>query len=216
MTTTTDLRGKLYDEGIVALERALPPEWADRLGRDYRPLMEAALNRPRGTIARGPNRFYHAVHPEQLDGFVELIAQPLIGRLLADVLGEDWQLVEVGFDTALPGAVDQPWHRDFPTPDETSARGVLHSLALNTCTIDGTDDCAPFEIAPGTQWDDDRTFAEGRCVPPGELGRYEQLARRRLPRRGDVSCRTPLAVHRGTANRTQTVRPVMVVGVVAG
>lgn len=37
-----------------------------------------------------------------------------------------------------------------------------------------------------------------------------------MPQRGDMSARTGLTVHRGTANRSDEPRPVLIVGVVAG
>ena len=36
-----------------------------------------------------------------------------------------------------------------------------------------------------------------------------------MPQRGDMSARTGLTVHRGTANRSDEPRPVLIVGVVA-
>ena len=50
--------------------------------------------------------------------------------------------------------------------------------------------------------------------PPNEYWpRYIERARQALPQRGDMSARSALAIHRGTANRSQTARPVLVVGV---
>ena len=36
---------------------------------------------------------------------------------------------------------------------------------------------------------------------------------RKMPRRGDMSARSALTIHRGTANRSNKARPVLVVGV---
>jgi len=48
--------------------------------------------------------------------------------------------------------------------------------------------------------------------PKSHYGRYEERAERKLPQMGDVSVRTALTVHRGTANRSDTIRPVLVLG----
>lgn len=79
----------------------------------------------RGRVPRGPGeeprRYYFAVHPERLSGFVDLLTHPVLDAVCRNVLGDDYQFVEVGFDVALPGAVTQPLHRDFPIPEETKA-----------------------------------------------------------------------------------------------
>jgi hypothetical protein len=43
--------------------------------------------------------------------------------------------------------------------------------------------------------------------------RYEARAQRKLPQVGDISARSALTIHRGTANRSQLSRPVFVLGV---
>jgi len=54
-------------------------------------------------------------------------------------------------------AVDQPWHRDFPMPEETRATGRSTSVASNLTGVDSAQDMGPSEIAPGTQLDDHAT-----------------------------------------------------------
>jgi hypothetical protein len=50
--------------------------------------------------------------------------------------------------------------------------------------------------------------------PPEDLHRrYESRAVRRYPKRGDISARSALTVHRGTPNVSRTARPVLVLGV---
>lgn len=205
----------VYRDGVAGLPQALSPEWADRLHADCRVLFEEARSYPEGTIGRGPNRYYFAVHPERLSGLVELITHPNLTAICEVALGPDYQIVEVAFDVPMPGAVDQPWHRDFPMPPETRDHRILSSLAFNVTTVDVMPDMAPFEIAPGTHWDSGDGFDHGMFVPPEATGRYHALAERRYPRRGDMSVRTPLTLHRGTANLSDRGRAVLVVGAVA-
>ena len=50
--------------------------------------------------------------------------------------------------------------------------------------------------------------------PPKELyARYEGRAVRKYPKRGDISARSALTIHRGTPNVSDTARPVLVLGV---
>jgi hypothetical protein len=95
----------------------------------------------------------------------------------------------------------------------TREQGVLDSLAINVTTVDTEPDMGPFEIAPGTQFDRGETFDHG-MFPPKELyPRYEERAERKYPQRGDISIRSALTIHRGTASHSQKSRPVLVLGV---
>jgi len=228
MTTTSSAPSwtdAIYRDGIFTLKGALPPEWADGLLADFEVLYAEAERRDlaagdgsaRGRVPRGPGadarRYYIAVHAERVGGFRDLVTHPLIDAVCREVLGDDYQYVEVGFDVALPGALRQPLHRDFPTPEETLATGRLSSLAVNATCVDVTPETGPLEIAPGTHFDDSAELEQGMCVPAELYGRYDGRIEQRLARRGDVSVRTGLTIHRGTANTSSRPRPVMIVGV---
>ncbi|HUP90392.1 MAG TPA: hypothetical protein VM100_13630, partial [Longimicrobiales bacterium] len=67
--------------------------------------------------------------------------------------------------------------------------------------------------APGTQWDLPNGF-EHEMFPPRELyPRYQARAQQKMPKMGDVSARSALTIHRGTPNRSDKSRPVLVLGV---
>src|SRR5205085_9789404 len=89
----------------------------------------------------------------------------------------------------------------------------LNSLAFNLTTVDVYEDMGPFEIAPGTQWDLPDHFQHGMFPPRSFYPRYEQRAQRKLPKMGDISARSALTIHRGTANNSQKSRPALVLGV---
>ena len=71
----------------------------------------------------------------------------------------------------------------------------------------------PFEIAPGTQWEPGLHFDHRICPPRDECPRLEAIPERKFPKRGDISVRSALTLHRGTANHSERSRPVLVVGV---
>jgi hypothetical protein len=206
------IMGGLYGDGIIARKGAFTKEWVARLKEDIETLFAEARARPGGALERGPCRYYVEVHPERIRGFVELVTHPWVKAVCRAVLGENYKVVEVGFDIPFPGAMHQPWHRDFPAPEATLAGRRLNSLAFNITTVDVTEEIGPFEIAPGTQWDDlagsDPMFPSKELYP-----RYEARAQRKLPKVGDISARSALTIHRGTANRSQLSRPVFVLGV---
>ncbi|WP_257133996.1 phytanoyl-CoA dioxygenase family protein [Streptomyces sp. st140] len=202
----------LYEEGITARKGAFTVAWADRLREDIETAFEEARSRPGGAVGRGPHRYYVEIHPEQMRGFVELVDHPWVRSLATAVLGPDYRIVELGFDVPLEGAVNQPWHRDFPVPEPTRTERRLTSLAFNLTAVDTAPDMGPFEIAPGTQWDEEPDFEHGMFPPRERYGRYEQLAVRKYPQRGDISARSALTIHRGTKNESAKARPVLVLG----
>jgi hypothetical protein len=202
-------------DGIAGLPGAFERAWAERLREDFDVLFAEARGLEGGTIGRGPERFYFAIHPERLRGFLELATHPLVTGLSEHMLGSDYEIVEVAFDVPLPGAVHQPWHRDFAMPDETRVEGRLSSLAFNVPAVDVTPELGPFEIAPGTHREPGDAFEHGMFPPREAWAAYERLRRERSPRLGDMSVRTGLAVHRGTPNRGSGPRPMLVLGVVA-
>jgi ectoine hydroxylase-related dioxygenase (phytanoyl-CoA dioxygenase family) len=201
------------------MARALSPEgafdaaFADRIYAEVMALFEEARQVPGGALPRGPQRFYVEVQPERISGFVEIVTHPWFVAVCEAVLTRDYRIVEVGFDIPFPGAADQPWHRDFAVPLATTRDRRLNSLAFNMTTVDTRPEHGPFEVAPGTQWDDFEGCAKG-MFPPRELWpRYIGRAVQKLPQRGDISARSALTVHRGTANCSNEARPVLVVGV---
>ena len=210
---TATIMGGLYGDGIIAHKGAFDRAWVQALGEDIERLFQDALKRSGGAVGRGRNRYYVEIHPEDIRGFVDLVTHSWVTAVCAAVLGPDYKVVEIGFDVPLPGALDQPWHRDFPAPADTLTGRRLNSLAFNLTAVDTTADMGPFEIAPGTQWDDPSTFEHG-MFPPKELyGRYEERAQRKMPKMGDISARSALTIHRGTENHSDKQRPVLVLGV---
>jgi hypothetical protein len=207
------IREQLYTDGISGLKGAFSREWAQQLGEDIDVLFKEALAQPQGALGRGPNRYYVEIHPERLRGFEELVTHPWFTGVCEAVLGPDFQVIEVGFDVPGPGAMNQPWHRDFPAEPEVLAEHRLNSLAFNFTTVDVEPDMGPFEIAPGTQWEEGTDFNHGMFPDKSEADRYASLAQQKMPKMGDASVRSALTIHRGTKNESQKSRPVLVVGV---
>jgi len=194
---------------------AFTPAWADSLRSNIEMLFVEAQAVEGGSLPRGPARFYVEVHPERINGFVDIVTHPWFVAVSRAVLGPDYRIIELGFDIPFPGAADQPWHRDFAAPEATTIGRRLDSIAFNVATIDTRPEHGPFEIAHGTQWDDLRDCAGGMFPPRDKWARYIERAVAKFPQRGDMSARSALTIHRGTANRSSEARPVLIVGVVA-
>lgn len=207
------IMGGLYGDGIIGFKNAFPIDWVQNLHQDIMIAYEEALKRPGGAVGRGPKRHYVEIHPEDIRGFIDLATHPWLVAVCEAVLGSEYRIVEIGFDVPNPGAVHQPWHRDFPAPPDTIEGRRLNSLAFNLTTVDVTEDMGPFEVAPGTQWDLPDHFQHGMFPPKSFYSRYEQRAQRKMPRMGDISARSALTIHRGTANNSNVARPALVLGV---
>jgi hypothetical protein len=210
---TAVIMGGLYGEGIIALKGAFSTDFADSLREDTMHLFEEARQIEGGALPRGPHRWYVETQPERIRGFVEIASHPWFVAVCQSVLTKDYRIVEIGFDIPLPGAADQPWHRDFKAPDATIKGRRLNSLAFNLTSVDTRPEHGPFEIALGTQWDE-IPGAKDDMFPDRSLwDRYISRAVQKFPERGDISARSALTIHRGTANRSDEPRPVLVVGV---
>jgi hypothetical protein len=203
----------LYRDGIVGKKSALPRDWVEQLREDMMTAFWEAIQRPGGAVGRGPRRWYVEVHPQAIKGFADLVTHPWIQAMAEGVLGPEYQIVEIGFDTPFQGAKIQPWHRDFPSPPDSYEDRRITSLAVNLTGVDVTQDMGPFEIAPGTQWDDGREWKAEMFPDPALWPRFEERAVRKFPQMGDISCRSALTVHRGTAHASPIARPVLVLGI---
>jgi hypothetical protein len=203
----------LTRDGITALRGAFPVEWVDRVREDMMTAFWAAIQRPGGAIGRGPRRWYVEVHPQDISGFADLVSHPWVTALSEALLGPDYQVVEIGFDVPFQGARNQPWHRDFPSPADTYEGRRITSLAFNLTGVDVTEDMGPFEIAPGTQYDDGRAWKHEMFPAAEEWPRFAERGVRKYPKRGDLSARSALTIHRGTQHDSPIARPVLVLGV---
>lgn len=203
----------LRTDGIVGKKGAFSREWAENMREDMMTAFWSAIQRPGGAVGRGPRRWYVEIHPEEFGGFVDLVTHPWVVAMSENALGKDYQIVEIGFDVPFQGAKYQPWHRDFPSPRETYEARRITSLAFNLTGVDVTEDMGPFEVAPGTQYEDGRAWKH-EMFPSREIWpMFQERAVRKYPQLGDISCRSALTVHRGTEHASPIARPVLVLGV---
>ncbi len=203
----------LYRDGIVGKKGAYSREFAEAMREDMMTAFWAAIQRPGGAVGRGPRRWYVEIHPENFGGFVELTTHPWFVGMCRSVLGPDYQIVEIGFDTPFQGAKNQPWHRDFPSPPESYEGSRITSLAFNLTGVDVTPDMGPFEVSPGTQFIDGREWKHEMFPDKSIWPQFAEKGVKKYPQMGDISCRSALTIHRGTAHPSPISRPVLVIGV---
>lgn len=217
-TTSVDIAPlikTIYRDGIAGIPNLFSVEWADALDEDLKKEFVAALSTRGGTAPRGWNRFYFEPYAERVRGFVDLVTHPAIVDLSVKMFGTEYKIVELGCDVPLPGAIDQPWHRDFPMPDETR-EGRISSICLNVSSVDVEPDMGPFQIVPGTQFEPGDDFDGGMFPPESRYSEYERRMETKFARRGGVSIRSGLCLHRGSrSSNRSSLRPVAIVGIVS-
>ncbi|MDT7543103.1 MAG: hypothetical protein QOE33_3007 [Acidobacteriota bacterium] len=172
----------------------------------FAPLLEAHIAREGHRLNRGAARYYVTLP------FREPFADPRVYEdedvlaICARLVGADMQLHQLATDTPLRGSAYQGVHRDvLPLFPETGQETPLFQLAVNFPLVDVTEENGPFEVARATHM---LTKAEAlRRLDAGEAS-LEQL----LMKAGDVMIRDVRALHRGTPNRTDAPRPMVVLG----
>jgi Phytanoyl-CoA dioxygenase (PhyH) len=211
----TDVGGDvdiLYRDGVIGKNGAFSRGWAEAMHEDMMTAFWDAIQRPGGAIGRGPRRWYVEMHPQDIRGFADLVVHPWVTGMCEAVLGPDYEIVEIGFDVPFQGAQNQPWHRDFPSPATTYDQRRITSLAFNLTGVDVTQDMGPFEIAPGTQWHDGRSWKHEMFPDKERWPEFAGLGVKKYPKMGDISCRSALTIHRGTRHPSPIARPVLVLG----
>jgi ectoine hydroxylase-related dioxygenase (phytanoyl-CoA dioxygenase family) len=107
----------------------------------------------------------------------------------------------------LPGSEYQELHRDHPPLFSEDFTTPLYALAVNFPLCAVTTENGPLEIVKGTH----RLPRDEALSSAGSTRRPIEPVTLEL---GDVVIRTPLALHRGTPNRTCHSRPMVVMGYV--
>jgi Phytanoyl-CoA dioxygenase (PhyH) len=197
---------RVLGDGFCVLPEHFPREKMEAWGAAFAPLLERHVEREGRLQNRGPARYYVTLP------FVEPFADPEVFEdedvlaLVRALVGEDAQLHQLATDTPLKGSVYQDVHRDAPPLfPETGRETPPFQLAVNFPLVDVTPERGPFEVTKGTHM---LSKEEGaRLIESGEV-KLEPL----LMRAGDVLVRDVRGLHRGTPNRTDTPRPMVVLG----
>jgi hypothetical protein len=193
-------------DGHAVLRGHLP---ADRLriwAEAFRPLLGAHIEREGHLRNRGPSRYYVTLP------FDEPFADPAIFEdedilgIVDRLVGPDPVMCQLATDTPVKGSDYQDIHRDTPPLfPEWGKETPPYQLAVNFPLCDVTPEHGPVEIAPGTHMMD-RDEALAKIEAGG-------IALESVPMRlGDVMIRDVRHLHRGTPNRTDEPRPMVVIG----
>jgi hypothetical protein len=193
-------------DGFCVLRRQFDPNLLSRWRAAFQPLLDAHVAREGHLQNRGPARYYVTLP------FSAPFADPrvyededLLG-VCAELVGADMVMCQLATDTPLRGSDYQDVHRDaLPLFPETGQETPPFQLAVNFPLVDVVPENGPFEVARGTHM---LTKEEGlRRLDAGEIS-LEPI----LMNLGDVMIRDVRGLHRGTPNRTNVPRPMVVIG----
>lgn len=200
---------QLLTDGYCILPGHFPVETMQRWQTAFEMLMLERIEN--GTAsARGPARYYISLP------FAEPFADPAIYEdldilaIVEQAAGGDIVMPELASDTPLQGSDYQVIHRDhlLLSPDLPGADPARpFQFGVNFALVDVTTENGPFEIAPGTHLMSDEESRQK--IKSGEI--EPQLIPLEM-KLGDVMIRDVRALHRGTPNRTDVPRPMIVVG----
>lgn len=197
---------KALADGYCFLPEHFSKEILKTWSEAFAPLLEAHIAREGHLQNRGPGRYYVTLP------FAAPFAEPAfyededILSIIAGLVGEDPVMPQLATDTPVFGSEYQDIHRDAPPLfPETGQETLPFQLAVNFPLVEVTNENGPFEMARGTHM---ISKAEGlRRIEAGEV-QLEPITMRL----GDVMIRDVRCLHRGTPNRTEIPRPMVVIG----
>ncbi|MBN3756311.1 phytanoyl-CoA dioxygenase family protein [Paraburkholderia sp. Tr-20389] len=200
-----DLLANQFDtDGMVVLRRHFARDTLLQWRNAFDVLLEHRL-RTSATAVRGPNRHYITLPFAGVFADEAIFADPDLLGIVERVAGDEPVMCQLASDTPLDGSDYQDVHRDTPALFEGFPETPSFQLAVNFPLCDVTLDNGPFETTLGTH-----RMHSSDALEAYEAGRAPLHAI--TMELGDVMIRDVRALHRGTPNRTQTPRPMVVIG----
>ena len=208
--TDTDLdrfAQELNEDGICVIrglfDRKLIEEWA----RAFDKLFHERQNQPGGLAPREQARYYLTFPWIAPFANPEVFANPTILGVLNRVFSQEYVMVQLGADIPVQGSDYQEIHRDYRPLFSDRVVTPLYALAVNFPLVEVTAENGPFQMARGTH-----VLPRDEGLIKVATGEIPVESFYMMP--GDVAIRTPLALHRGSPNRTSQPRPMVVMGYV--
>ncbi|HSN97878.1 MAG TPA: phytanoyl-CoA dioxygenase family protein [Candidatus Nanopelagicales bacterium] len=186
--------------GLIPGDRLVA--WRDA----FTPLLTAHVEREGHKKNRGAERYYVTLPFTAPFADPSIYEDETILGVVERLVGPDMIMVQLATDTPLLGSDYQDIHRDTPPLfPETGQETPAYQIAVNFPLVDVTPENGPIEIARGTHM---MSKVEGlRRIEAGEV-KLEPFPMAL----GDVMVRDVRGLHRGTPNRTDVPRPMVVIG----
>jgi len=195
----------LNEDGICIIpglfDRALIEAWAAA----FAALFQERQNRPGGLAPREQARYYLTLPWVQPFANPAVFANSGILGVLDRVFLQEYKMVQLGVDIPVAGSDYQEIHRDFRPLFSDQIGTPLYAVAVNFPLVKVTTENGPFQMARGTH-----VLPRDEALVKIRSGEISMESFYLQP--GDVMIRSPLALHRGSPNRTEQPRPMVVMG----
>lgn len=191
-------------DGLVILKDHFPKTTLAKWRQAFAPLLDERIA-SHATAVRGENRHYITLPFYGVFADEAIFCDPDVLGIVERVAGEDPVMCQLATDTPLNGSTYQDIHRDTPALFDDVAETPSFQLAVNFPLCDVTSENGPFETTLGTH----------RMRPDEAMHAWREgrLPLHAIPMElGDVMIRDVRALHRGTPNRTDVPRPMVVIG----
>jgi ectoine hydroxylase-related dioxygenase (phytanoyl-CoA dioxygenase family) len=191
-------------DGMVVLRSHFPAARLKAWSEAFTPLLDERLA-SKATAVRGENRHYITLPFTGIFADEAIFCDPDVLAIVERVAGDDPVMCQLATDTPLNGSAYQDIHRDTPALFDGEPETPSFQLAVNFPLCDVTLENGPFETTFGTH----RMRSE-EAMQAWREGRAPLQA---IPMKlGDVMIRDVRALHRGTPNKTDEPRPMVVIG----
>ncbi|AWK89452.1 phytanoyl-CoA dioxygenase family protein [Azospirillum thermophilum] len=193
-------------DSYVVLKDHLPKATLQAWREAFQPLFDRHVEREGHMQNRGKGRFYVTLPFDAPFADPEIFEDEDILGVVQRLVGPDPVFCQLATDTPVLGSEHQEIHRDTPPLfPEWGRETPSFQLAVNFALCDVTLENGPIEIARGTHlMNRDEALAKIRS---GEIP-LETVPMAL----GDVMIRDVRHLHRGTPNRTDQPRPMVVLG----
>ncbi|HXH32727.1 MAG TPA: phytanoyl-CoA dioxygenase family protein [Bacteriovoracaceae bacterium] len=170
------------------------------------PLLQQQIELEGGNTSRGANRYYVTFPFAAPFADPAIYQDPDIIAIVEQLVGKNFVMCQLASDTPMLGSDYQEIHRDCPPLfPETGVETPMYQLALNFPLVDVTAQNGPLEIIRGTHL---MNRQEGLRLVENKEASIESISMQL----GDVMIRDVRTLHRGTPNRTEGPRPMVVIG----
>ena len=192
--------------GSTLIRNVISVDKIDELNRVFQSILTETVQQEGGVGNRGSSRYY--ITPSFRSPWTDasIIDNDIIMAIVSELVGADGVFCQLATDTPCLGSEYQELHRDtqslFP---EWEHETPPYQLAVNFPLVDCTPENGPLEMTLGTHILSKEEAL--RRIESGEI-HIQQV----LMQRGDVLIRDVRHIHRGTPNRTDQPRPMVVLG----
>ena len=202
----TTLANQVLRDGFCVLRNHLPRETLLAWKEAFQPLLHQHIEREGHRKNRGSNRYYVTLPFQAPFADPGIFEDEDVLAVVTRLVGDDAVMCQLATDTPLLGSDYQEIHRDTPPLfPELGRETPPYQLAVNFPLVDVHSTNGPFEVARGTHM---MTKEDGmRAIQSGQAP-LEPITMRF----GDVMIRDVRGLHRGTPNRTEEPRPMVVIG----